>query len=84
MDVYDAYQMLITCAREYTFNENHEFVKEAPTKKIKVVHSKIFLKCREHDDNKFWSISNTNCGNCFFSLLLRIFLMENFLFALMF
>ena len=64
MDVYDNFQMQI--AREYTFNEHHESVKETPAKKSKVIHSKIFLKCREHYDNKPLSIINANCSNCLF------------------
>ena len=66
MDCYDEFKMLITRACQYTVNEDHESVKETPAKKSKVVHSKTFLKCREHDDNKSWSITNKNCGNCLF------------------
>ena len=66
MDCYDEYKMLITCACQYTVNKDHESVKETPEKKSEVVHSKAFLIYREHDDNKSWSITNTNCGNCLF------------------
>ena len=63
MDYYDDYQNLITRAREY---KNNESAKQTPAKKSKTVQSKTFLKCREHDDNKSWSITNSNCSNCIF------------------
>ena len=63
MDYHDDYQNLITRGREHTCYERKESV-ETPAKKSKVVHGKTFLKCREHDDNKPWSITNTGCSDC--------------------
>ena len=45
MNVYADHQLLITRAHKFTINETY-------AKKSKVVQSKTFLKCREHDDNK--------------------------------
>lgn len=28
------------------------------------MHSKTFLKCREHDDSKPWTITNTDRSDC--------------------
>ena len=61
MDVYEDHQLLITRAHKYTDSVS---VNETPAKKSKVVHSKTFLKCRDHDDTKAWNITNTNCNNC--------------------
>ena len=53
MDYHEDYQNLIIRAREYTCYEPRESV-ETSAKKSKAVHSKTFLKFREHDDNKPW------------------------------
>ena len=72
MDYHEDYQNLITRAGEYTRCEPQESV-ETPAKKSKVVHSKTFLKCREHDDNKPWSITNTDCSDCLFFAFVKEF-----------
>ena len=67
MESQDDYQSLVTRAGEYSRDEPQEEAEpEVPAKKSKVTPSKSFLKCREHDDNKPWSITNKNCNDCLF------------------
>ena len=66
MYYHEDYQNLIT---RYEPQESLKM----PAKKSKAVHSKTFLKCREHDDNKPWSITNTDCSDCLFFAFVKVF-----------